>query len=205
MTAVNLIPYALEDVIDFIDQLNGERGLLGELPKILGSGGIIFGLTSTSSTDGLNPDRGYHDASMNKLALISKFFENPKLDFSRTILLLEDPWATAEDYTSELLKVTDYLVIDDAVYVKIDTNNLVYSIHAASRAFVSSLQVFILLEGTEKPAETADLVERSCLIALEAYDGQGWLIWTKKERMSGDLRELSIQKRTFRPDSGSYS
>jgi hypothetical protein len=180
MSSLRVIPYAPSDLSALLDGFEAERGFLGIFPSLVAQG-RIYGVVDAPLTVSVNPEHGYMGAAGSRDALLSKIIESVVTHRPDVELLVQDIWALEEDYRSKLLSSKDVILIDGSVYIPVDSSSASSSIRDTLAKTVSSMAVLIFADAIGATVSTSVLAEHTFGVAIEAFDGQGWLVWARQQ------------------------
>lgn len=190
MNKISLIPYHAEELRSFLENYKKERGFLGLFPSILAAG-RLFGVIEGDLNASTNPEHGYTPYPVNKRALLSEILRLvPETSLTGKILI-QDSWALIEDYNSPRLNGINKIALDDGVYICVENEKFeeidADDIEESIKKIVSSFAVVIFLEEISEFKNIDSLISGTVAVAIEAFDGQGWIFWIREHEYMNTL------------------
>jgi hypothetical protein len=179
MANIRIVPYQFSDVEEIIDDLCLNLGLVREFKSIC-TVGNFYGVVGADETVEVFPDRGFiseNDVGRNKV--LEFILEKIRIYTPHAKILLQDIWAKEEDYNGNIHDMGAFFVVDDSVYKYFSQNDDLSFIVNSLKIIISYTAVFSFFESNLDVGHSLPNPQSIFAFAVEAFDGQGWLVWTK--------------------------
>lgn len=181
MTTIRIVSYQFSDVKEIIDDLCLELGLVREFKSICTVGNFC-GVVGADETVEVFPDRGFICENGVGRNEVLEFVVEKIRNFTPNVkILLQDIWAKEGDYKGGIRDMGAFFVVDGSVYKCFSQNDDLSFIVNALKLIISYTAVFSFFESKLDVDHSLPSPQNIFAFAVEAFDGQGWLVWTKSQ------------------------